>query len=78
MGNIFMGAQSFMIFGLIGAVFGVFAMLMTYLITYNEYAHHYTTKKEPRRMATQAGIFAFVFFFVLSLLIGFVLSAGHL
>jgi H+/Cl- antiporter ClcA len=58
------------IFILIGGVFGFLGALMTYLITYNEWAHHYSTKKEPRKMALEAAIFAFLFLFILSVLIG--------
>lgn len=57
----------------IGGVFGAIAGLMAYLITYNEWMHHYPTKKEPRKMAWEAAIFAFTFFFLVSLFAGYVL-----
>jgi hypothetical protein len=57
----------------IGGVFGFIAGLMAYLITYNEYMHHYQTKKEPRMMAFEAALVAFTFFFLMSLISGYIL-----
>jgi H+/Cl- antiporter ClcA len=57
----------------IGVIFGAIAALMAYLITYNEWMHHYPTKKKPRKMALEAAIFAFIFFFLMSLFSGYVL-----
>jgi hypothetical protein len=57
----------------IGLIFGSLAGLMAYLITYNEYTRHYQTKKEPRKMALEAAVFTFFFFFILALLIGYFL-----
>lgn len=47
---------------------------MAYLITYNEYIHHYQTKKEPRKIALEAAVFAFVLFNVISIFIIFILT----
>ena len=58
----------------IGLIFGAIAALMAYLITYNEWIHHYTTKKEPRKIALEAAVFAFLFFFLMSLFTGFILT----
>lgn len=58
----------------IGGVFGFLAALMAYLITYNEYMHHYQTSKEPRKMALQAAIFAFIFFFALAVGSGYFIT----
>jgi H+/Cl- antiporter ClcA len=55
----------------IGVVFGFLASLMAYLITYNEWVHHYPTKKEPRKIALEAAIFTFIFFFLISLIAGY-------
>ncbi len=58
------------IFILIGGVFGFLGALMAYLITYNEWVHHYQTKREPRKIALETAIFVFSFFFILSVLLG--------
>jgi len=65
-----MNSSSFSISLLIGGTFGFLGSLTAYLITYNEWAHHYPTKKEPRKIALETAIFAFVFFFFLSILVG--------
>jgi len=65
-----MSSPTFNLFLAIGGVFGFLAALMAYLITYNEYMHHYPTKKEPRKMALEAAILAFLFFFLLSAFVG--------
>jgi len=57
----------------IGGVFGAIAGLMAYLITYGEGTHHYPTKKEPRKLALEAAVFTFIFFFLISLLAGYIL-----
>jgi len=62
--------STFSLFLLIGGTFGLIAGLIAYFITYNEWMHHYTTKKEPRKIALETASFAFLFFFILSVLIG--------
>ena len=62
------------LFGGIGAIFGFIAALMAYLITYNEYLHHYQTKKEPRKMALETAIITFFVFFLISLIAGYFLT----
>jgi len=58
----------------IGIIFGFFASLMAYLIIYGEWSHHYPTKKEPRKIALEAAILTFIFFFLLSLISGYFLT----
>ena len=65
-----MTSSTLSLFLVIGGTFSLLAGLIAYLITYNEWVHHYPTKKEPRRMALEAAIFAFMFFFILSVLLG--------
>lgn len=69
-----MTSPTFNLFLGIGGIFGFFAALMAYLITYNEWVHHYPTKKEPRKMALEAAVFTFIFFFIISLIAGYVLT----
>ena len=69
-----MGNSSLDLFIAIGGVFGFLASLMAYLITYNEYMHHYQSSKEPRKLALQAAIFTFIFFFALAVGAGYFLT----
>jgi tetrahydromethanopterin S-methyltransferase subunit C len=48
--------------------------VMAYLITYNEYLHHYQTKKEPRKLALQAAVFTFVVFGIIMIVAIYVLT----
>ncbi len=54
--------------------FCLFASLMAFLITYNEYAQHYVEKQTPRKMALEAAVFTFCVFLLLSLVVGFLLN----
>jgi RsiW-degrading membrane proteinase PrsW (M82 family) len=58
----------------ISLIFAPLASGMAYLITYGEYIHHYPDKKQPVKMAIQAALVTFVFFIVLSLVVGFILE----
>jgi len=58
----------------IGLVFAPLASLMVFMITYNEYSHHYSDKKRPLKLAMESALFTLVFFLLLSFFIGFVLS----
>lgn len=58
----------------LGLLFGALAGLAAYLIIYNEWQHHYPTKKEPRKIAGEAAIFAFLFFLVVTMSIGYVFA----
>jgi predicted ABC-type exoprotein transport system permease subunit len=42
--------------------FALIAAVMAYLISYNEWMHHYPTKKEPRKMALEAVVFTLIVF----------------
>ena len=46
---------------------------MAYLISYNEYLHHYSDKRQPRRLALQAALVTFGFFFLSMLATTYVL-----
>ncbi len=56
---------------LIGLMLCPIAAAMAFLITYEEYSHHYTDKKRPLRLAFEAAIFTFILFGILSLLVSF-------
>ena len=59
---------------LIGLVFSPIAGIMSFLITYKEYEHHYPGKKEPLRLALEAAIITFAFFMIISAVIGLFLT----
>ena len=57
-----------------GCAVGCVTGLMAYLITYNEYIHHFPDKKQPRKLSLQSAFAAFIFFLGLTLSIGFILT----
>jgi hypothetical protein len=66
--------QLFNLFLALGGIFSALAALMAYLITYNEYIHHYQSKEQPRKIALQTALLAFIFFFALTMGVGFFLT----
>jgi len=66
--------QNFVTFIIIGSIFSPFAGLMAGFITYEEWKHHYSDNKQPMREAINTGIFAFLVFFGITVLVGFLLG----
>jgi hypothetical protein len=62
------------LFLLIGVIFGVLAACAAFLITYNEYYKHGFRGAPLYKESLRPGIFTFVFFVCLSLLIGYLLT----
>jgi len=58
----------------IGLVFSPLAALMAFLITYDEYSHHYPNNRMPLKLATEAGIFTFIIFMAILAVIGYFLG----
>ena len=58
----------------IGIIFGFFAALMAFVITWHEYEKHKFTGKRLFKEAFQAAVFTFGVFLILSLIIGFILK----
>ena len=58
----------------IGIIFGFFAALMAFVITWHEYEKHKFTGKRLFKEAFQAAIFSFIVFLILSFIVGFVLK----
>jgi len=52
----------------ISLTFSLIGSIMAFLITYEEYTHHYSDKKRPFQHAMQTAIFTFIFFLVLTFL----------
>lgn len=52
----------------IGLALSVLAGLAAFLITYEEWSHHYASKREPLRYALEAGVVAFLAFVILTML----------
>lgn len=46
---------------IVSLIFGLIAAIMAYIITFEEYKHHYTNKKQPRRYSLEMAVVAFVF-----------------
>jgi hypothetical protein len=54
---------------MIGFIFGGLGAIAAYIITYSEYAHHYAGSKEPRKIALETALVAFMIFMALSLVV---------
>jgi tetrahydromethanopterin S-methyltransferase subunit C len=54
---------------LICLIFSPIAAAMAFLITYEEYSHHFTDKKKTLKIAFEAAIFTLMIFGILSLLV---------
>lgn len=52
-------------------IFSPFSAIIAYIITYDEYQHHFD-KKTTRRRALQMAIFTFIVFIGVGLLSGFI------
>jgi ABC-type antimicrobial peptide transport system permease subunit len=61
---------------LIGLIFSPLAAFLAFLLTYNEYSHHYSDNKMPMKHSIEAGVFTFIVFMIISVLIGWVLNRG--
>jgi len=59
--------QTFEISLVIGLFFGLIGAIMAFLITYEEYSHHYADKRKSFKHAIQTAIFTFAVFLVLTL-----------
>jgi len=55
-------------FIVVGLGISALAGLAAFLITYEEWSHHYPTTREPLRYAMEAAIVAFAVFMLLTLL----------
>jgi len=60
---------------ILGSIFGALAAAAAYLITYQEYIHHFPDKGRPRKMALRMALVAFLFF-VISILIVWIIFIG--
>jgi purine-cytosine permease-like protein len=57
----------------IAAVLSPLAAVAAFLITYREYAHHYTDKRKALKTAIEAGLFTLFFFLALGLFLAIIL-----
>ena len=57
----------------IAAILSLLASVMAFLITYEEYKHHYPDKRKVFQASLEAAIFTFVVFLALGFLLGLVL-----
>ncbi len=58
----------------LGTIFGIIASAMAYLITYEEYRKHQFPKQRLIKTSLQSALFTFLFFLILSLILGYVFS----
>ena len=56
-------------FLVIGLAISVMAALAAFLITYEEWSHHYPSRREPLRHGIEAAIVAFVVFALLTIIV---------
>jgi len=59
---------------LIGIIFAPLAAATAFIITYGEYTHHYSDRKMPLKLATEAATMTFIVFGIISLVIGLVIG----
>ena len=59
---------------LLGIIPGLLAGLIAFLITYEEYRHHYLDRRAPLRHGLQAAAFAAGVFVLLTILVGWALT----
>ncbi len=57
----------------ITAILSLPAAVMAFLITYDEYRHHYADKRRVHNAALHAGLFTLAFFLVLGILLSLIL-----
>jgi len=57
----------------IAAIFSPLAAIMAFLITYEEYIHHYPDKRKALKMSLETAIFTLVFFLALGLFLAAIL-----
>ena len=58
----------------VGLACSIIAGLMAFVITYNEYSHHFAEKKDAVKESIEAGVVTFVFFNLLTAAIAFLIS----
>ena len=59
---------------IIGLPFSILASLIAFIITYGEYSHHFAEKNKIFKHSIEAGLFAFVFFVILIIVIAIFLN----
>ena len=57
----------------ISVIFSTMAAVMAYLITYQEYRHHYLDKRDTKKAALRTGGFTFFLFLFLGMLLAILL-----
>jgi H+/Cl- antiporter ClcA len=64
----------FGLFVVLGALFGLLAGACAFVIAYAEYQRHFPGRRKPLQMALQTALVAFLFFFLLSAVLPWVLQ----
>jgi ABC-type antimicrobial peptide transport system permease subunit len=63
-----------LLFLFLGTIFGLLGGLAAFLITYEEYQHHFTGNGKALKHSLETGAFAFFVFLGISVLAGFIFS----
>lgn len=58
----------------IGLAYSALASVMAFLITFNEYSHHFVEKRQAVKHGLEVALTAFVFFAIVTLALAFLLS----
>lgn len=61
-------------FIMIGLILSVLAGVAAFLITYEEWSHHYTDRRKPLRYSIEAALAAFVVFAFITLVVNLLMS----
>ena len=59
---------------IIGAGFALLAAISAFLITYNEYSHHFTDKKRAIKISLETSLVIFIVFIAVTVITVFTLS----
>lgn len=68
------GANTFRLFFLLALIFSPVAAAFSFLVTYSEFSHHFSTKKQPLTLGIEAAVYTFVAFMVFTLGAGWIIN----
>jgi len=66
--------QSMTVVVVAGFPFACIAAMFVFLLSYREYSHHYSDRKIPMKLSLESAFFTLLFFSVLLIALGFILS----
>jgi hypothetical protein len=69
-----MDKDIFKIIAIVGFACSMIAGMMAFVITFNEYSHHFAEKRDAVKQSLEAGVVTFLFFVILTVAIGFFMT----